>query len=304
MAAAETALGCRDLGRAQRERAEDARAKAVARIAELQAQLAAAKAELQPKLDAVAPAREAAVAAEAARAAAAEAAREVARELEPVSVFISRKTQRLYVRRAFQPVLESPVTILDADRPIGTHVFTALERTNGDAGLRWSVVSLDGGRPHGSVVEPHGRAAAQGRDVGPSVEGRRAREGRARPDRHSAGRVGSYRRDGVAAIVPDRLRRGVELGDRQRHGFRGPPERRAARRPRDPTAPSADRSPLRASTLSPALLALAFSGSQWGAAEHCRNDRAVSELAGLGRGYRGHSRPHYAFPPGNCPGCL
>ena len=167
LAAAETALGSAISAEAK-EQAEDAKAKAVARIAELQAQWAAAKAELQPKLDAVAPAREAAVAAETARVAAAEAAREVARELEPVSVFISRKTQRLYVRRAFEPILESPVTIVDADRPIGTHVFTAMERTTGDANLRWSVVSLGGGRPPSGVVEPQGRArGGSGRDVEP-----------------------------------------------------------------------------------------------------------------------------------------
>jgi hypothetical protein len=73
-------------------------------------------------------------------------------------VLISRQTQRLYVRQGFEPILESPVTILDADRPIGTHVFTVMERTNGDTNMRWSVVSLDGGRPHDSVVEPQGRA--------------------------------------------------------------------------------------------------------------------------------------------------
>ena len=129
---------------AAKEQAEDTKAKAVARVAELAAELAAAKADVQPKLDAVAPAREAAAAAETARVVAAEAARMVARDLAPVSVFVSRKTQRLYVRQAFQPILESPVTIQDADRPIGTHVFTAMERTGGD-GMRWSVVSLDGG---------------------------------------------------------------------------------------------------------------------------------------------------------------
>jgi L,D-transpeptidase catalytic domain len=155
LAAAETALGSA-ISPKQKERATDARAKAAAKIEELQAQLAAANAELQPKLDAVAPAREAAVTAEAARVVAAEAAREFARALQPVSVFISRKTQRVYVRRAFQPILESSVTILEPERPIGTHVFTAMERTNGDTGMRWSVVSLDGGRPHGDVVEPHG----------------------------------------------------------------------------------------------------------------------------------------------------
>ena len=90
------------------------------------------------------------------------------RELEPVSVLISRKTQRLYVRQAFEPILESPVTILDADSPIGTHVFTAMERTNGDTNMRWSVVSLEGGRSHGGEVEPQGRArAGHGRDVEP-----------------------------------------------------------------------------------------------------------------------------------------
>lgn len=143
LAAAEAALGSAVPVEAKAQ-AEEARAKAVARIAELQAQRAAAMAGLQPKLDAVAPARAAAVAAEAVRAAAEQAAREVALDLEPVSVFVSRKTQRLYVRRAFQPVLESDVTILDPDGPIGTHVFTAMERINGDAGLRWTVLSLDG----------------------------------------------------------------------------------------------------------------------------------------------------------------
>ena len=159
LAAAETALGSAISAEAK-EQAERAKAQAVARIAELQVQWAAAKAELQPKLDAVTSAREAAVVAETARVAAAEAARQVARELEPVSVLISRKTQRLYVRQAFESILESPVTILDGDSPIGTHVFTAMERTNSDTNMRWSVVSLDGGRPHGGTVELHGRGRA------------------------------------------------------------------------------------------------------------------------------------------------
>jgi hypothetical protein len=163
LAAAERAVASAESAEA-RERAEDAKAKAVARAAELEAQWVAAKAEMQSKLDAVAPAREAAVAAETARVLAAEAAREAARALEPVSVFISRKTQRLYVRQAFQSILESPVTIRDADRPIGTHVFTALECTSSDD-VRWSVVSLDGGH-RGDVVEPQSPARGRlGRDV-------------------------------------------------------------------------------------------------------------------------------------------
>src|ERR1700675_2148653 len=114
LAAAERAVASAGSAEA-REHAEDAKAKAVARAAELEAQWVAAKAEMQSTLDAVAPGREAAVAAETARVLAAEAAREAARALQPVSVYISRKTQRLYVRQAFQSILESPVTIRDAD---------------------------------------------------------------------------------------------------------------------------------------------------------------------------------------------
>jgi L,D-transpeptidase catalytic domain len=151
LAAAEKALASAS-SPDQKERAEAARATAAAKVEELQAQWAAAKAELQAKVDSVASAREAAVTTEAARVAAADAARELTRALQPISVFISRKTQRLYVRRGFQPILDTPVTILEPERPIGTHVFTAMERINSDNAMRWSVVSLNSGRPHGEVI--------------------------------------------------------------------------------------------------------------------------------------------------------
>jgi hypothetical protein len=131
---------------------EDAKAIAAAQVAEADSQLSSAKAELQPKLDAVITARQAASAAENARLVAAEAARKLARGLEPVSVFISRKTLRLYVRQAFQPILEIPITIQDVDRPIGTHIFTAVERTGSD--MQWSVVSVLGGGAGDSTEEP------------------------------------------------------------------------------------------------------------------------------------------------------
>ena len=154
LAAAERAL--LSAGSAEeREQAQDAKAQAAARAAELEAPLAAANAEL------LAPAREAAAAAETARVAAAEAARQTARDLEPVSVFISRKMQRLYIRQAFQPVLEIPVTIRDADRPIGTHVFTAMERTGDDIDIRWSVVSLNDRRPDIRLPEAYGAAGGR-----------------------------------------------------------------------------------------------------------------------------------------------
>jgi hypothetical protein len=165
LAATERAVASAESPEAK-DRTEDTKAKVTAQIVQLEAQLATAKAELQPKLDAVVAAREAAVAAENARVLAAEAARKAARDLEPVSVFISRKTQRLYVRQAFQPILEIPVTIQDADRPIGTHIFTAMERTDPGNDLRWSVVSFVGS----SGDEPNPRKGREG-DVGAMATG-------------------------------------------------------------------------------------------------------------------------------------
>ncbi len=155
LAASERAVASASSAEAKQQ-AEDARVKAAEWAAELEVRLAAAKAELKPRLDAVAPAREAAVAAEAARVAANEEARKAAHNLEPVSVFVSRRTQHLYVRQGFQPILDIPVTIRDPDRPMDTHIFTAMELSAGN--MRWSVISLVGGHPDAGSLEPRDRA--------------------------------------------------------------------------------------------------------------------------------------------------
>jgi hypothetical protein len=124
-------------------RAEDLRQKAAAKAADLGTQLETAKADAKAKLDAAAAAKNAVKAAEAKRADTAAAARDAKLALEPVSVFISRKTNKLYVRRGFASTIEVPIAIRDPDKPIGTHVFTAMAR-NGD-GLRWTAVTIDNG---------------------------------------------------------------------------------------------------------------------------------------------------------------
>jgi hypothetical protein len=73
-------------------------------------------------------------------------------------MFISRATQRIYVRQAREPLFDMPVTIADADRPLGTYIFTALSYTKGEADLRWNVVSM-----YGAKAGP-GTAAAKKRD--------------------------------------------------------------------------------------------------------------------------------------------
>jgi len=60
----------------------------------------------------------------------------------PVSVFVSRKTGKLYVRYDYEPLFETPVKIKNPERPLGTHVYTAMEATHDGARLRWSAVSI------------------------------------------------------------------------------------------------------------------------------------------------------------------
>jgi lipoprotein-anchoring transpeptidase ErfK/SrfK len=124
-------------------RAQDLQQKAAAKAADLGTQLEPAKADAKTKLDAAAAAKDAAKAAEAKRTETAAAARDGKLALEPVSVFISRATKKLYVRRGFAATIEVPITIRDPDKPIGTHVFTAVAR-NGD-GLHWTAVTIDNG---------------------------------------------------------------------------------------------------------------------------------------------------------------
>lgn len=59
-----------------------------------------------------------------------------------ISVFISRKDAKLYVRQNFAPLFEWPITIAPSDRPLGTHVFTAQVDKVDATQLHWSVVSL------------------------------------------------------------------------------------------------------------------------------------------------------------------
>jgi L,D-transpeptidase catalytic domain len=132
-------------------RAEDLQQKAAAKVAELQTQLDTGKADAKSKLDAAAAAQDAAKAAEAKRADLVKAAREAKLALEPVSVFISRAKQRLYVRRGFESILDVPVTIRDPDKAIGTHVFTAVGR--GDAGLRWTAATIEGADGAGAALD-------------------------------------------------------------------------------------------------------------------------------------------------------
>jgi L,D-transpeptidase catalytic domain len=123
--------------------------KASEKITEIEARLQAARAQAQAKAESARRAFEDAKAADAAKNSAADAAEKAKRKGEPVSLFISRKTQRYYIRQGFEPVHEGPVTIRDPERPLGTYVFTALNHVGAEQ--RWNVVSM---YKAGATVEP------------------------------------------------------------------------------------------------------------------------------------------------------
>ena len=153
LASADKALAAAKTDKAKAQ-AEERKQKAAAKAAALATQLDTARADATSKQDVAAAAKDAAKAADTRKAAAVKAATEAKLALEPVSIYISRATQKLYVRRnthkawpdggeVFDATIEVPVTIRNPDKPIGTHVFTAMARN--EAGLSWTAVTIDDG---------------------------------------------------------------------------------------------------------------------------------------------------------------
>ena len=60
----------------------------------------------------------------------------------PISVFVSRKLSRLFVRQGFTPLFDVPVKIQNPEEPLGTHVFTLMEPQDEGSAVRWSLISI------------------------------------------------------------------------------------------------------------------------------------------------------------------
>jgi len=66
-------------------------------------------------------------------------AKDAERRLAPISVLVSKKDNKVYIRQALAPVYEGPVNIRNRDARLGTHVYIAT--SHADDSLRWTVVS-------------------------------------------------------------------------------------------------------------------------------------------------------------------
>ena len=68
-----------------------------------------------------------------------------------VAVFVSRKEKKIFIRQGFIPVFEMPITFDEPDKPLGTHVFTAMGAQENGSGMRWNLMTIP---TDGSTVEP------------------------------------------------------------------------------------------------------------------------------------------------------
>ena len=64
------------------------------------------------------------------------------KKIVPISIFVSRKLSKLFVRQGFTPLFDVPVKIENPEEPLETQVFTAMEFQNEGTAIRWTVVSI------------------------------------------------------------------------------------------------------------------------------------------------------------------
>ena len=85
----------------------------------------------------------------------------------PISLFVSRKEGKLFVRRGFVPLFDVPITIAHREMPLGTHLFTASRPTDNSIGVRWLAVSIGYDRAVADPVPAKKHRARDTRDERP-----------------------------------------------------------------------------------------------------------------------------------------
>jgi len=103
-----------------------------------------------------------------AKASLADADREMRLRSKPISVLVSLRAQRLYIRQGFDPLLEAPIEVAPLPHKVGTHVFTAMRYGADPNTFDWRLVSAqtplpghpfdDGKKKKSKTATAHGRA--------------------------------------------------------------------------------------------------------------------------------------------------
>jgi lipoprotein-anchoring transpeptidase ErfK/SrfK len=124
----------------------------------------------------------------------------------PISVFVSRKVSKLFVRQGFVPLFDAPVTIQDSAEPMGTHVFTAMEFQSDGAAIRWTVVSVPEKSSHSQRTQPRsqkGHAQHIIKTVLPTPETANAALNRVEIPQDAADRIAQLLTPGSSLIISD-----------------------------------------------------------------------------------------------------
>ena len=127
-------------------------------------------------------------------------------KVAPISVFVSRKLSKLFVRQGFIPLFDTPVTIQDSAEPMGTHVFTAMEFQNDGAAIRWTVVSVPEKSSHNQRTQPRsqkGHAQHIIKTVLPTPDTATAALNRVEIPQDAADRVAQLLTPGSSLIISD-----------------------------------------------------------------------------------------------------
>jgi lipoprotein-anchoring transpeptidase ErfK/SrfK len=160
----------RSIERAQGEeavkKAADRKSAAEAKLAETEGKVREASEAKAAKDQDVASAQNAVREADEEASAAAASAKDATIRAEPISIFISRKTKHLYVRQATQHLFDMPITILDPERPLGTHLFIATRAGDGGASLNWVGLTP----PAAVEIKRHRHSSRRGHRIEPEEE--------------------------------------------------------------------------------------------------------------------------------------
>ena len=147
------------------DRARAQAAKSEMRFAEIQAAYSAA----QTARDRAAVAlRDAQADLSSAQASLADANKEMRLRSKPISVLVSLRAQRIYIRQGFDPLLEAPIEVGPLPHKVGTHVFTAMRYGADPNTFDWRLVSAqtpvpgqpfdEGKKKRSRTAIAHGRA--------------------------------------------------------------------------------------------------------------------------------------------------
>lgn len=148
------------------DRARAVAAQAEMTFAEVQAAYSAAQTARDSAVDAL---KDSQADLSSAKAVLAEANKDMRLRSKPIAVFVSLRSQRVYVRQGFEPLLEAPIKVGPLTHKVGTHVFTAMRYGSDPNTFEWRLVSAQTPSP-GQLLEDgkkkrHRTASEQGQDA-------------------------------------------------------------------------------------------------------------------------------------------